>query len=398
MKNKKRNLLVAFAAFLIFTGGYFLGYERSLPTGGLLPEIQNRLKGRSGIDFDIFWKSWDLINDKYDGELDHQKMLYGAINGMVQSISDPYTAFMNPDEAKSFEEELSGKISGIGAEIGMKKGNITVIAPLDGSPAERAGLKAGDIILKIDDKSTEGLSVNEAVSRIRGSAGTEVRLSILKGKDTRDYVIKREEITLKSVSYEIENDILKIGISRFDEKTVTLLRQAETEGIERNIKSIILDLRNNPGGYVDSAIDVASEFINNQVIVSERTEKNNKIQEYRSSKNGLMTDTAKYPLIVLINEGSASAAEIVSGAIQDHARGQLVGEKTFGKGSVQEIKKLSDGSELKITVSHWYTPNGKNISKEGLAPDIQVILSDEDYDNDRDPQLKKAQELLRAQG
>ena len=393
MKNKKNFIISVFLAFLIFSGGYFLGYQRSLPTGGLLPQITNKFSAQP-VDFGLFWKAWDTVTSKYDGDLDPQKMLYGAISGMMEATGDPYTAFLNPDEAKLFEEDLNGTFSGIGAEIGIKKDRLTVIAPLDDSPAKEAGLRAGDLINKINDESTLGMSIDEAVMKIRGEKGTEVKLTIARSGEEQEIAIKRANIDVKSVKYSVEDSILIIKVSRFDENTVTLIREAENYGVSQNVKGVVLDLRNNPGGLLDSAIDVSSEFIEKGIVVIEKEEKKNKSRNYKASGKGKMIDRDKYPLIILVNEGSASASEIVAGAIRDNRRGQLLGEKTFGKGSVQEIIKLPGGSELKITVAHWYTPKDVNISKEGLQPDTAVKLTDEDFNNDRDPQMDKALEML----
>lgn len=394
MKNKKNLIISVFIAFLIFSGGYVLGYARSLPTGGVLPQITNKFTQNS-VDFDLFWKTWDLVSEKYDGTINPQKLLYGAISGMVRATEDPYTVFLNPDEAKTFEEDLAGTFSGIGAEIGIKKNRLTVIAPLPESPAEKAGLRAGDLINRINDESTSGLAIDEAVMKIRGQEGTEVKLAVERGGKEQDYVIKREKIEVKSVKYTIEDNILKITISRFDENALKLVREAEEAGIQKNVKGVVIDLRNNPGGYLDSSIDIGSEFIEKGVIVTEKQEKKNKSQTFKASGSGKMTNKDKYPIIVLVNEGSASASEILAGAIRDNGRGTLVGEKTFGKGSVQEIENLPDGSQLKVTVAHWYTPKDINISKEGLMPDIEIKLSDDDFSNDRDPQMNKAIELLK---
>jgi carboxyl-terminal processing protease len=392
-KSKKNFIISVFLAFLIFSGGYFLGYQRSLPTGGLLPQITNKFSTKS-VDFGLFWKAWNTVTNKYDGDLDPQKMLYGAISGMMKATGDPYTVFLDPDEAKLFEEDLSGTFSGIGAEIGIKKDRLTVIAPLDDSPAKGAGLRAGDLINKINDESTLGMSIDEAVMKIRGEKGTEVKLTIERNGTEQEITIKRAKIDVKSVKYSVENGILVIKVSRFDENTVDLIREAESKGISQNVKGVILDLRNNPGGLLDSAIDVSSEFIKKGTVVTEKEEKKNKSRKYTASGDGKMVDADKYPLIILVNEGSASASEIVAGAIRDNGRGRLIGEKTFGKGSVQEIVKLPGSSEIKITVAHWYTPKDINISKEGLQPDVEVKLTDEDFNNDRDPQLTEAMKLL----
>lgn len=394
MMKKNKGILTAFLVFCIFAGGYIFGYSRSLPSGGIIPNLINKTNNKN-VDFGLFWKTWDLLEKKYDGEIDYQKMLYGAISGMSSSLGDPYTVFMTPEQSKLFESELDGTIIGIGTEIAIKKDRLTVVAPIEGSPAEKAGLKPGDLINKIDDTSTEGMSVDTAVSKIRGQENTEVKLLIERDGKEKEYIIKRAKIAIKSVTHEIKNNILIINLSRFDKDTAELVRDAAIEGTEKDVKGVVLDLRNNPGGYLDVSIDVASEFIDKGVIVSEKNVKKGDKKEYKASGKGLLTDKNKYPLVVLVNEGSASASEIVAGAIQDYDRGKLVGEKTFGKGSVQEIEDLSGGSVLKITIAHWYTPNDKNISKEGLTPNFLVKLTDEDYNNNLDPQMDRAVELLR---
>ncbi len=393
MKNRKQIIGAIIIAFVIFSGGYVMGYNRTLPTGNLLPQITNKYSSKS-IDFGEFWNVWDTITAKFDGNLDMQKMLYGSISGMVQATGDPYTEFFTPDQAKQFENELSGTFSGIGAEIGIKNNKLTVIAPIPDSPADKAGLKTGDQINKIDGENTAGMSLDTAVSKIRGKAGTEVTLAIERDGTEKDYKIQRAEIDVKSVKYKIENGILVITASRFDSDTASLIQEAENAGIAKNVHGIILDLRNNPGGLLDSAIDVSSEFIQKGTIVIEKDVKHGKSQTFSASGNGKMTDKDKYPMVVLVNGGSASAAEITAGALHDNGRAQLIGEKTFGKGSVQEVENLPDGSELKVTVAHWYTPNDVNINKTGINPDITVKLTDADFNAGKDPQLDKAMELL----
>ena len=394
-ENRKKRLLVTLlAAFLIFSGGYILGYARSLPTGGILPQIITNTGGSKNVDFNEFWKVWDTIGSKYDGDIDYNKMLYGSIDGMVKSLGDPYTEFFNPDQAKQFEQELSGTFSGIGAEIGIKNNRLTVIAPIPGSPADKVGLRTGDLINKINGESTSGMPLDTAVNKIRGKAGTDVTLTIERAGAAKDYKITRATIDVKSVNYSIKNGILVITASRFDDQTANLIRQAENDGISHNVHGVILDLRNNPGGLLDSAIDVSSEFLQSGTIVTEKDVKHGKSQTFSASGNGKMTDKSKYPMIVLVNGGSASAAEITAGALHDNGRAQLVGEKTFGKGSVQEVENLPDGSELKVTVAHWYTPNNVNINKTGINPDVQVKLADADFNAGKDPQMDKAIQLL----
>jgi carboxyl-terminal processing protease len=403
MKNQKENLnnkkiLIGITILLAFTAGWFFGsYDARISQIGFTPKLVERDLSESRADFSIFWRAWDLIVEKYDGEVDYRAMIYGAIRGMTEALGDPYTAFMSPEEAQALDSELSGVIYGIGAEIGIKNDQLTVISPISGSPAEKAGLSSGDIILEINDEVTSKMPLDEAVSKIRGKEGTEVRLNIKRNDGTKEYKIKRAKITINSVQHEIlENDIGLLKVTRFDEKTTTRTREAIDEMISSNVSKVIIDLRNNPGGYLDESISFTSEFLNNGTIVTEKRDANgdDKMQEYKASGKGKMT-SENIKIIILINEGSASASEIVAGALKDHKRAILVGETTFGKGSVQEIENLSSGAKMKITIAHWYTPNGKNIGKDGIKPDHEVELTEDDFNKDRDPQLAKALELLK---
>lgn len=395
---KKSPKIILGALFiLVFVLGWILGHQDSqFGRVGFSPNIVGKGSTGQNVDFSIFWRTWDLVVDKYDGKVDYEKMVYGAIKGMVDSLGDPYTSFLTPDESKRLEDDLSGTFSGIGAEIGFKNDVLTIIAPLEDTPAKKAGLLGKDKIIKINDEVTEKMDINIAVSKIRGVAGTKVKLLIQRGTESKEYEITRAEITVKSVKSEIkEGNIGYISISRFDDTTTTDLRAVLDNFVSKNVKKVVLDLRDNPGGYLDESVTVASQFIEKGVIVSEKKDVvlGGK-QEYKAISGGKMTGS-DVKLIVLINGGSASAAEIVAGALKDTGRGVLVGETTFGKGSVQEIEDLYKGAKLRVTIAHWYTPNGKNIAKEGITPDFEVVLTEEDYNADRDPQMVKALELLK---
>jgi carboxyl-terminal processing protease len=395
-KNTPRIILVALF-IMVFLFGWILGHQDARFGGfGFNPQLIGRGSQSGNADFSIFWRAWDLVEKNFDGKIDYTNMVYGAVKGMVSSLGDPYTAFLTPDEASKLEDDLSGTVSGIGAEIAVKNNKITVVAPIDGSPAKKAGVLAGDIITKIDDTSTEGMDVNTAVTKIRGQAGTKVKLTIQRGTDTKEFEITRDKVTVKSVESEIKNNnIGYVSISRFDDSTTTDLRNALNDFQAKGIKKIILDLRDNPGGYLDQSVSVASEFVGKGVIVSEKKDfQGGQKNDYNALSGGKMTgDDIK--IILLVNGGSASASEIVAGALKDYGRATLVGEKTFGKGSVQEIQDLAGGAKLRVTVAHWYTPKGKNISKEGIAPDVEVKMTDADFNANRDPQLDKALELLK---
>ncbi len=396
---KQRNTKVLIGAFIFisFIFGWAFGHMDLQTQGMNTVNVVGKSTNVTTVDFGSFWQVWDKLLKNYDGKFDYQKMIYGAIDGMVRSLGDPYTVFMTPDETKSFNEELEGSVKGIGAEVGTKDNRVVIVAPIADSPADKAGIRANDIILAIDGTDTTGMDLGTAVSKIRGEVGTKVKLEIQRGDSKLNFEITRAQVNTKSVKWDVrEGNIGYIEITRFDNNTAVLIRQATADLKNKSVKGIILDVRNNPGGYLDAAIDVSSEFVKSGIVVSEKTtEKSGKEQKYFASGKGKLTDTA-IPMAVLTNGGSASASEIVAGAIKDNDRGILIGEKTFGKGSVQTVDTLSNGASIRITVAHWFTPKGKNISKEGISPDIEVKLTEDDAKADKDPQLDKAIEYLKS--
>ena len=383
-------IILIFGAYLFgnLTGRGALEFKK-----GYIPKIINsELKGPQDLDFSLFWEVWQKIEDKYAGpaKVDQRKMFYGAIQGMVAGLGDPYTAFLDPEQSKKFLEEVKGEFEGVGIELTIKNGKLTVIAPLEDSPAKKAGIRANDIIEKIDGKDASLLSLDEAVDAIRGKIGTEVVLGVARDGKTLEFKLKRENIKIKSVKWQMKGDIAYLKVTQFIEETTGESRKAAGEILTKKPKGIILDLRDNPGGYLDSAVDLASLFIKNGIIVYEEG-KGGKKEELKATGNAKLADL---PLVVLVNGGSASGSEIVAGAISDHKRGKLIGEKTFGKGTVQSFEELKDGSTLRITVAKWLTPNGRAINEHGLEPDITVKMTDEDINAGRDPQLERAiQEL-----
>jgi len=347
------------------------------------------------VDFNLFWNVWDELKDKYvdKDKLDDKTMFYGALKGLVESTGDPYTVFMEPKIAKEFSDDMAGTFEGIGAEIGKKDNIITIVAPLADMPAEKVGLQAGDKIYAINGQTTAGLTIDEAVSRIRGPKGTEVILAIFREgfEKTKDFKITRQTILVKSVKTKIGDDrIFIITITNFNDDTSELFKKAVAKAIGKNPKGIILDLRNNPGGYLETAIDVASEWIDEGAIVTEQFSPENK-NEYLHRGRARLKD---FPTVVLVNQGSASASEIVSGALKDNSKATIVGMRTFGKGSVQTLRDMRDGSSVKITVAKWLTPKGYNINEQGIAPNVEVDLTMEDYNKNIDPQMNKAVEIL----
>lgn len=383
-----------------FAFGIFLGASQKIqaPESGWRI-FDSFIKGNDQepkeVDFSLFWQVWNTIEEKFtNGTLDRQKMIYGAISGMVESLGDPYTAFMTPDEAREFDQEMEGKFEGIGAEIGIRGDRLTIVAPLAGSPAERAGLKAKDIILKINDEDAVEMTLMEAVAKIRGTKGTNVTLKIMRegAQEPFDVNITREEITVKSVEWEVRGDkIALIEISRFGDDTEEAFKSAVAEILLTSPRGLILDLRNNPGGYLDTAVNLASEFIPKKEVVAMEELAGGKRDKFFSRGPVRL---AGIPTVVLVNEGSASASEILAGALQDYGIAKLVGKKTFGKGSVQELEEFSDGSRARITIAKWLTPKERYINEKGIEPDFSIDLTSEDSNAGRDPQLDKAVEIL----
>ncbi len=355
----------------------------------------NRSVSRSdSIDFSQFWDVWDRIKEKYVyKDVKDADLFYGAIEGLVYSLGDPYSVYMVPKTAEEFAKDLSGEFEGIGAEIGIKNGQLTVVSPLADSPAEHAGLRAGDKIMAIDKENTFGMDVNMAVSKIRGEAGTEVTLLVTRNGAGKafDIVIMRAKINVPSVTFEWKGDkIAYIRILQFNEDTDVIFDRFAQKLVDENAKGIILDMRNNPGGFLDAAVNMASEWVDEGMIVSEKSDTgysrdHETIGEHRLS--GIKT-------VVLVNGGSASASEIVAGALKDHGLADVIGEKTFGKGSVQDFETFPDGSALKLTVAEWYTPLGKNINKEGILPDVEIK---QDWENEKvgeDVMLDRAIDII----
>ncbi len=349
------------------------------------------------IEFRRFWELWRLLKQKYYRQpLTDEALFYGAMQGLAKGADDPYTTYFPPSEAKDFESSLQGEFQGIGAEIGIKDEQLQIIAPLPETPAEKAGLLSGDAILKIDGKDTTGMSVEAAVKLIRGERGTKVDLNIYRVSQKKgpfDVSIQRDIIQIKSVTWKMATSskpIAIVEISNFSQDTTTAFRDAIREILKKDPQGLVLDLRNNPGGYLDGAVDIAAEWVGKEVVVKERRQ--GKIIEEMKGQTPARLN--QIPTIVLVNEGSASASEIVAGALQDLGYARLVGMKTFGKGSVQEYEPLPDGSAVKITVAEWLTPHDRTIQSVGLEPDVSVDRTAEDYEAKRDPQLERALELL----
>jgi len=394
-------MLVSFASGLYLAGNNEvmedLAKKEAIYLGKVLGKYSEPNQGQiqQDVDFDLYWNLWDTLKEKYvDGEgVTDKKLFYGSLKGMTEAVGDPYTVFMNPQKNREFQESMSGTFEGIGAEVGIKDEVLTIIAPLEGMPAQKAGLKAGDKVLEVNGESTKDMSLDEAVNKIRGEEGTEVTLIILRNgeNETREITITRGVIQVKSIKTNLrEDNIYEIEISNFNDDTLNLFNEAIGEILKEDPRGIVLDLRNNPGGYLDTSVEVASEWVETGVIVKEKFG-DGESSDYKARGRARL---AGYPTVVLVNRGSASASEIVAGALQDQEEAIIVGEKTFGKGSVQNLNRFGDGSAVKITIAKWLTPEGRSISEEGIEPDIKVDYTLEDYEADKTPQKDRAIEVL----
>jgi carboxyl-terminal processing protease len=379
---------------IVFTAGVAVGRGNLHLFGSKSISVNTSLSNQ--LDYSSVNQVYKILKTDFDGNLDQTKLVDGLKTGLVSAAGDPYTQYFNPTEAKNFNDELTGSITGIGAELGTDdQKNIVIVSPLAGYPAEKAGLKPKDIVAAINGITTQGMSVDTAVSKIRGNPGTSVTLTIVRGSSKPfDVAITREKITVPSVKYEEDGNIGYIKITQFTQDTTQLVQKAADEFKAKNVKGVVLDLRGNPGGYLSSAVGVSSLWLNNgQTVVQERRGSAVVGTEYANGGNILKG----LPTVVLIDAGSASASEITAGALHDNGAATLVGVKSFGKGSVQQVENLLDGSELKVTIARWYTPKGKNIDKQGITPDTVVTVSDQDTAAGKDPQKDKAFALVTSQ-
>ncbi len=385
---------------LSFFGGWYFGSRHGLADDANVRTVVVNKEAPSSIktkdvDFNLFWDVWTRVRDNYvDQPVDEGTLFYGAISGMVSSLGDPYSVFMEPVAAKKFSQELSGSFDGIGAEIGMKNKQIMVIAPLPESPSEKAGLHPGDFIISIDGVSTVDMTLDNAVNRIRGKKGTQVTLKVVQGSsEPKDFKITRNKIVVPSVTYSVKDDgIAYIKLSHFNDDTIDRWQKIARQVTATHPKGIILDLRNDPGGYLETAITIASYWVGPNQTVAKEKDSAGKVHEFSSrgipAFKGIKT-------VVLINEGSASASEIVAGALQDYGLATLVGKKSFGKGSVQDLQSLSGNASLKLTIAKWLTPKDRSINELGIIPDTIVEFPAEDFATDKDPQLDAARALFK---
>ena len=388
-----RGFFIAIIATGIFLSGVGVGQGR-IPLGNRIALPSSNKDLPENLDYSTVEYAYDLLKSDFDGELDKEKLLDGLKAGLAKSTGDPYTEYLNSKDAEQFRNDLNGTFTGIGAELSRQKDQIVVVSPISGFPAEKAGLRPKDVVIEINDESTLEMTLSEAVSKIRGEKGTAVKLKVIRDqKQELEFSIVRETIKVPSVTTEtLDGNIGYIKIARFAEDTVSLTTAAAEKFKQAGVKGIILDVRNDPGGLLEASISVSSLWLPNGKTVLEEKRGEVVMRTYRASGTPVLQGV---PTVVLINEGSASASEIVAGALKDNKAATVIGVKSFGKGSVQQLQPLKGGGVLKITIAKWYTPAGKNINKEGITPDQEVKRTDEDFQNNRDPQRDAAINFLK---
>ncbi len=405
MNETTHKILLICVGMIILLIGIKVGESRT--RGGSISSkdinVTNLEKGNTtNLDFSLFWQTWDTLGEYYvDKEkLDPMKMYYGAIKGMVASVEDNYTFFLTPEENKQSKDDLKGIFFGIGAELGMNDNQIVVVTPLKNSPAEKAGVKAGDIVVKVDNESTKNWTLQQAVAKIRGPKGEKVVLTMFRVDKEVDVAVIRDEINIPFVETTYENDIAIIELSRFGEPTNELWDKTVQELLARknkgSLKGIVIDMRGNPGGYLDGAIHVASEFLSARDLVVKQEYADKEPEKYFAKRDGKLQNI---PVTILLNKGSASASEIVAGALRDHKKATIVGENSFGKGTVQQALDLDDNAGLHVTISKWVLPGGSWIQETGIKPDVEVKLEIKEGNTmkrEDDLQLNKAIEILKS--
>jgi len=399
---RSARLIVIVFLLVIISGwsGFWLGthqFQINLGQKNIVKIDRKVPADRQDVDFSLFWDVWDRLEENYlnKEDINPSQMVFGAIQGMVASLGDPYTVFLKPPENKEVKDDLNGSFEGVGIQLGYKDDQLAVIAPLKGTPADKAGVKAGDLILKIDEESAIGLFADEAVEKIRGPKGSTVRLTLLSTgeKDSHEVEIIRDTIVVPSVEVDFLSlngqTVAHLKLMKFGDRTTDEWEKAVNQILDHQpqVDGIVLDLRNNPGGYLTGSVFIASEFLSSGIVVQQ--EQGNGLKEtYSVDRQGKLL---KQPLVVLINEGSASASEIVAGSLRDHQRAEIVGTKSFGKGTIQEAEDLPGGAGLHITTARWLLPSGESVDETGLSSDVEA---NDDSQTKEDEQLDKAVEAL----
>ena len=395
MKSKQKKYIPLSTAFIVVVLGLvvgFIGGTRKNEILSLIGPVVGYSVEENSIDLSSVENTYSVLKDNFDGDLNKEKLIEGASKGLVEAAGDKYTTYMDSDEAEAFNKELSGDVgAGIGAEIGLRNDVPTVVRPLKDNPAIKAGILAGDVIVEVNGETTAGLTVEEVTSKIKGEAGTTVKIKVLRGNDYKEFSVVREKINNPSVELDINGNVAILKISRFDNETGSLAKEYANQIKDKQISKVILDLRGNGGGYVSAAKDVASLWLDkNAAIVTEKSS-GQVVDEIKASGNNILFGINT---VVLSNEYSASASEIVIGALKDNKVATIMGDKSYGKGSVQQPININNGSLLKVTVARWYTPSGANITDEGIKPDIEVKMSTDDINAGNDPQLMAAKKEL----
>lgn len=388
----KTNLLILLV--IVFVLGFSFG-DRSHTVFNYVGKMFGFKINQTELDYKTLDQTYATLKQKFDGKIDQQALIDGANKGLVEALGDRHTVYLTPKEAEEFNKSLEGDIGGgVGAEVGIRKDLITIIRPLKDSPAIKAGLQAGDVVVKVNNEEVGNQTLDQVIQKIRGKPGTEVKLTVVRKNQPQPVEIKitRQTINNPSVNLEIKGDVAVLTVSRFDKQTAILARQEADKIKSQGISKMILDLRGNSGGYLTAARDLAGLWLDGQLVVSERVG-DKTVQEFFSKKSDNLLAGTK--TVVLMNAGSASASEIVIGALRDYQKATLIGETSFGKGSVQELATLPNGGQLKVTIARWYTPKGQNIDGQGIKPDKEVELTADDWQNDRDPQLQVALSLLK---
>ncbi len=400
MKKMAKYAAIAVFIWLCGSGVFYLGFRfGEAQTPPVILGIKNAESETADVDFGIFWEVWKTVKSDFvkKSEVKDQDLVYGAVSGMVNSLDDPYSVFFPPEDAKKFSDDINGSFTGIGAEIGIRNKQLIIVAPLKNSPAERAGIKAGDKILKIDETATFDMAVDRAVKLIRGPKDTVVVLTILRDEwdAPKPISIKRDAIIIPTVDLEMKDGgIAYVQLYNFNENAGTAFYGVMSEAFSGGLRGMVLDLRNNPGGYLEVAVSLAGWFLDRGEVVVQEKFSSGDVRLFRANGNEALK---KLPLVVLTNEGSASASEILAGALRDVRGVKLVGEKSFGKGVVQELRNLPGGASLKISVAEWLMPKGGRIDKVGLEPDYKTEITEKDAESGRDPQLEKAMEILQEE-
>jgi len=384
-----KNILFLSVALALVVG--FVGGTRSDVIASVVGPVFGIKTASGSLDLSSVQTTYRQLKGNFDGSLDNQKLIDGANRGLVAAAGDKYTVYMDAKEAETFNNDISGDIGGgIGIQLGMRHDKPTITRVLDDNPAKQAGVRQGDVITAVNNESAKGWDTSKVADKIRGEAGTTLKLTVLRGTEEKTFTMTRQTVNNPSTTGQVVNGIGIMTITRFDDKTGEEAKHVVKQFTDKHVRGVILDLRGNGGGYLTAAQDVAGLWLKNKVVVSERT--NGKVTD--ELKSGSDAPLAGIKTAVLVDDNTASASEIVAGALQDYHAATLVGQKTFGKGTVQKVIDLEGGTILKVTVARWYTPSGKNITKAGITPDVSVKITPSDVNADKDPQLEAAKKLF----